>query len=69
MTGYFLLGIEIARPADDAPDVGLAVAALGDEDFQRMVVAALHQLGDVGLFELADELAVRRCGAARASAA
>ena len=33
ITGYFFAGIEIRGPDDDAPDVGLAVAALGHEDF------------------------------------
>src|SRR5262249_45104697 len=45
------------RPADDAPDVGLAVAPLGDEDLRRLP-AVVAQLGNVGLLQLADQLAV-----------
>ena len=56
--GILLLGIEVARSADDAPDIRLAVAAFGDEDLERMVVVALHQLRGIGLFQRADQLAV-----------
>ena len=38
-----LLGrIEVLGPADDAPDVRLAVAALGDEDLGRLPAAGLR---------------------------
>ena len=53
----FLRGVEIPGPADDAPDVGLAVAALGDEDLGRPPAAGLERR-DIRLLELADELAV-----------
>ncbi len=58
MTGYFFAASKVRRPEDDAPDVGLAVASLGDEDFRRFP-AGLLQLGDVAGLELRDERAVR----------
>src|SRR5262249_45726305 len=46
--------IKVLWTAYDAPDVGFAVAAFGDEDFRR-APAGGFQRGDVGLFDLADE--------------
>src|SRR5262249_32061685 len=49
--------VEVSGPADDPPDVRLAVAPLGHEDLRRLPAAGL-QRRDVGLLELADQLAV-----------
>ena len=49
--------VEVLGPADDAPDVRLAVATLGHEDLGRTPAAGLERR-DVGLLEFADELAI-----------
>ena len=46
----FLCRIEIGRTIDDAPDVGLAVAALRHEDFRRLPAGFL-ELRDVSCFQ------------------
>ena len=53
-----LARVEIARPADDAPDVGLAVAALGDEHLERLPARSRSAPTMSAFFQLADELAV-----------
>ena len=54
-----LARVEVLGPADDAPDVRLAVAPLGDEHLGRLPAARL-QGRRVRLFELAYQLAVGR---------
>ena len=56
--------VEVRRPEDHAVDVGLAVAPLGDEPLGGLP-AGRQQGRRVGPLQLADELAVRRRGAAR----
>jgi len=53
-----LFWIEIHRPIDDAPDVGLAVAGLGNKDFGRLP-ARLDELLDVSFFHLHNDFHVR----------
>jgi hypothetical protein len=57
--GILLRGVEIRGTDDDAPDVGLAVAAFGHEDFRRRPAGGL-QLRDVAALELHDDRAVAR---------
>src|SRR5262249_52727345 len=53
-----LARVEVPRPGDNAQVFGGAVAALGNEHLRGLPAAGL-QLGDVPLFGLADEFAVR----------
>lgn len=53
----FPVGIEVERFGDGAPDVGLAVAALGDEDLGK-AEAGGEQGGGVSLVEIEDDLLV-----------
>src|SRR5260370_40315728 len=48
----FFGSIKVLRPADDAPDIRLAVASLGDKNFGRLP-AILLKLCNVRFFELA----------------
>jgi hypothetical protein len=54
----FFCGIEVAWPADDSPDIGLAIAPFRHEHLGRL--PGRLELGHVGFFELAREFAVRR---------
>ena len=54
-----LLGIESARSANDAPNVGLAVAPLRNEDFGRRPTLS-PQFRNVGFLEPNDQFAVFR---------
>ena len=51
--------IKVFGPADNAPDVRLAIAPLGDEDLGRLPAAGLER-GRVGLVDLAYQVAVGR---------
>ncbi len=55
--GIFLVGIEVRRAEDDAVNIRLAVASLGDESLGHFP-ASLQQGPHVGALQLADELAV-----------
>ena len=57
-------GIEIHGPDDGAPDVGLAVAALGDEDFGKLEAGG-EQGGGVALVEIHHHLLVVRAAKLR----
>jgi len=48
--GVFLVGIEVGRTDDDAPDVGFTVSAFGNKDLGRFP-AGFFQFADVGLFQ------------------
>src|ERR1043166_7047890 len=57
--GILLLRVEVARPEDNPPDVGLSVAGFRDEHLRRLP-SRLGQCGDIALLELHYHRLIRR---------